>query len=256
MATTFDTENEAQAMAAELNAVAGRDVRYNVERCGEKWAIARRSKRTYWGWDEYVDHVPPTPAQKSDVETVRQIVHLALSDGMEIAVLMALLRSQNEGDAFAKLKAANAGEAGVFVRNSLFAWLIVKIAREFAGNTRDGDLHLGRAFELLTGDTFAILRDVGSADDIDAAINQFSKLRGDQRLKSLIEFRNKKTAHLGTSNDNIPSALYGDVFALGEATIDVVDSLAKGIGVAKHKIREEVAARLMADKFWKPWKDS
>jgi hypothetical protein len=46
MATTFDTEGEAQALAAELNASAGGDIRYQVERYREKWAIARQSKRT------------------------------------------------------------------------------------------------------------------------------------------------------------------------------------------------------------------
>jgi hypothetical protein len=55
MATTFDTEPEAQAVAAELNA-AGRDlhVRYHAERYREKWAIARQSVRTFWGWDEFI----------------------------------------------------------------------------------------------------------------------------------------------------------------------------------------------------------
>ena len=56
MATTFDTESEAQAFAAELNGAAGREqhVRYRVERYCEKWAIARQSVRTYWGWDEFI----------------------------------------------------------------------------------------------------------------------------------------------------------------------------------------------------------
>ena len=54
MATTFDTEREAEAVAAELNAAAGRDVRYHVERYREKWAIARQSKRTYWAWDGFL----------------------------------------------------------------------------------------------------------------------------------------------------------------------------------------------------------
>jgi hypothetical protein len=51
MASTFDTEPEAQAVAAELNAAAQRkpQVRYQAERCGEKWAIAQRSVRTYLG---------------------------------------------------------------------------------------------------------------------------------------------------------------------------------------------------------------
>src|SRR5690348_13831245 len=56
MATTFDTEPEALAVATELNAAASREsrVHYNVERYREKWAIARRSVRTYWGWDEFI----------------------------------------------------------------------------------------------------------------------------------------------------------------------------------------------------------
>ena len=63
MATTFDTEREAQAAAAELNAAAGREphVRYQVERYREKWAIARQSKRTYWGWEEFLT-LRPKPA--------------------------------------------------------------------------------------------------------------------------------------------------------------------------------------------------
>ena len=41
--------------------------------------------------------VPPKPALKPNhVETVRQIVNLALGDGMEIVVLMALLHNGNE----------------------------------------------------------------------------------------------------------------------------------------------------------------
>ena len=61
MATTFDTEREAEAVAAELNAAAGRDVRYHVERYREKWAIARQSKRTYWAWDGFPTD-PPKPS--------------------------------------------------------------------------------------------------------------------------------------------------------------------------------------------------
>ena len=56
MATTFDTEHEARAVATELNAAAGREqrIRFQVERYREKWAIARQSIRTYWGWDEFI----------------------------------------------------------------------------------------------------------------------------------------------------------------------------------------------------------
>jgi hypothetical protein len=67
MATTFDTESEAQATAAKLNAAGTRDIRYQVGRYGEKWAIERQSKRTYWGWDEFVTtSVPPQLERKKD----------------------------------------------------------------------------------------------------------------------------------------------------------------------------------------------
>ena len=97
MATTFDSESEAQALASQLNAAAGRDVRYVAQRYRQQWAIARQSKRTYWGWDAFPSHsVPPTPARRNDVETVRQIVLLALGDGMEIVILTTLLETGNK----------------------------------------------------------------------------------------------------------------------------------------------------------------
>jgi hypothetical protein len=98
MSTTFDTESEAQAAAAELNNAAERDVRYRAQRYREKWAIARQVKRTYWGWDGYPDQLnaPKSAPIKNDVETVRQIVNLALSDGVEMVVLMTLLRERKQ----------------------------------------------------------------------------------------------------------------------------------------------------------------
>src|SRR6202035_2507843 len=120
MATTFGTESEAQAVAAELNAAAGRDVRYRAERYREKWAIARQSKRTYWGWEEYLLDLPKPAPRQNDVETVRQIVNLALSDGIEMVVLMTLLESGNKNGISKSLSDAGAAQAGIVVRNSLF----------------------------------------------------------------------------------------------------------------------------------------
>jgi HEPN superfamily AbiU2-like protein len=73
MPTTFDTESAAQAAAAELNTAAERDVQYRAERHGEKWAIARLLKRTYWGWDGYPDqlHSPKRAAPDDFNKEVR-----------------------------------------------------------------------------------------------------------------------------------------------------------------------------------------
>ena len=117
----------------------------------------------------------------------------------------------------------------------------------------EGDLHIGRAFELLTEDTLAIFQGVGSPDDISAAMDQWKKLRDDQRMNSLIHFRDKKTAHLGASKPNIPAAINKDLFALGEATVDLIDRLAKGTAMAEGKIRDNIDAKPTVDAFWKPW---
>lgn len=206
MATTFDVESEAQVLAAELNDAADRDVRYQAERYRGKWAIARRIKRTYWGWDGYPDKLfAPPPPQKNDVETVRQIVNLALGDGMELVVLMTLLESGNTNGISESLSDAGAAQASIIVRNSLFTRLVKMVTREFA-KSRDGDMHLGRAIELLEGHTLAIFQGIGSPDDLSGAIEAWKKLRSDQRLNSLIQFRDKKTAHLGLSHPGIPPA--------------------------------------------------
>ena len=138
------------------------------------------------------------------------------------------------------------------VRNSLFTRLVTMITREFA-KSRDGDMHLGRAIELLEGDTLAIFQGVGSPDDLSAAIEDWKKLRGDQRVNSLIHFRDKQTAHLGTSNPDIPAAINKDLFALSEAIVDLIDRLAKGTGMANIKIRDNINAQDSVNAYWKPW---
>jgi hypothetical protein len=179
--------------------------------------------------------------KKGDVETIREIINLALGDGMEIVVLMALLQTGNENGVSANLSNAGAAQAGIIVRNSLFTRLSLMVTREFASPSREGDLHIGRAFELLKNDTLAIFQGVVSPDDIS------------QRLNSLIHFRDKKAAHLGASRPNIPAAINKDLFALSEATVDLIDCLAKGTAMANVKIRDNIDAKPTVDAFWKPW---
>jgi AbiU2 len=252
MATVFNTESEAQAAAAELNTAVERDVEYRAGRYREKWAIARYLKRTYWGRDGYPDQLPKPALAKNDVETVRQIVNTALGDGIEMVVLMTLLESGNKNGSSKGLSDAGAGQAGIVVRNSLFTRLITMITREFS-TSRDGDMHIGRAIELLEGDTLTIFQGIGSPDDLSGAIKDWKRLRGDQRLNSLIHFRDKQTAHLGISNPDIPPAINKDLFALGGATVDLIDRLAKGTQMANVKIRDNVDAQPTVDAYFKPW---
>lgn len=252
-AITFENESEAQAAAIDLSATAERDVRYKAEKCRGKWAVVRQSKRTYWEWQEYLSQLVAAKAtRKNNVETVREIVKLALGDGMEIVALMTLLDHGNKNGISRSLSDAGAAQAAIVMRNSVFSRLIILITREFA-KSRDGDMHLGRAIELLEGDTLSIFQGVGSPQDLAAAIEGWKKLRGDQRMSSLIHFRDKQTAHLGVSDPRIPPAINRDLFALGEETIDLIDLLAKGTRMAEIKIRDNIDAQTTVDAFYKPW---
>ena len=203
--------------------------------------------------------VPPKPDRPEAqdlktrrVDTVRQIVSLALGHGMEIVALIALLQTLNDGDAPAKLSDVGAGQAGIVVRNALLSQLILLVSREFA-ESREGDLHLGRAFELLEGDTLAIFQGVGSPVEIAAATAQWQKLRGDHRLQRISHFRDKQTAHLGARKD-IPPPIYTELFSFAEDPVSLIDRLAAGTGMANIKVRDNIDAKQAAEAFWKPWR--
>jgi hypothetical protein len=116
-------------------------------------------------------------------------------------------------------------------------------------------MHLGRAFDLLQGDTLAVFHGVGSPVEIVAAIAQWQKLRGDHRLQRVLQFRDKQLAHLGTLKDDIPPPIYSDVFSFSEETVDLIDRLAAGTGMANVKVRDNIDAKPTATEFWQPWHD-
>ena len=191
-------------------------------------------------------------AAEKEIKTVRSVVEEALRDGTEIVVLIAVMETQNKGGVNEKLSDAGAAQAGLVIRNAILCRLATMVTREFA-RSREEDLHVGRAIELLKGDTLAQFRRVGSADKLDAAIEQWSKLRGDHRHERLKHFRDKAAAHLGMSDPNIPKPVWGDLLDFCEATVDLIDLLAAGTGMANVKIRDNVDAQSTATAFWKPW---
>jgi hypothetical protein len=127
------------------------------------------------------------------------------------------------------------------------------VTRAFA-QSRAGDMHLGRAFDLLQADTPSIFQGVGSPVEITAATAQWQKLRGDYRLQHLSHFRDKQTAHLGTPKA-VPPPIYTDLFSFSEETVDLIDRLAAGTGMANIKIRDNIDAKPTATAFWRPWHD-
>jgi hypothetical protein len=191
-------------------------------------------------------------ATKKEIETVRSVVEAGLRDGREIVVLIAVLETQNRGGVNGRLSDAGAAHAGIVIRSAILSRLATMITREFA-RSKEGDLHVGRAFELLKGDTLAHFQLKGSAGKLGAATEQWKKLRGDHRYQWLKHFRDKEAAHLGLSNPNISKPLWGDLLSFCEETVDLIYLLAEGTGMANVKVRDNIDAQTTATAFWKPW---
>ena len=134
-------------------------------------------------------------ATDREIGQVRAIVETALRDGVQIVVLIAVMETQNKGGVNERLPDAGAAHAAIVIRNAILCRLATMIMRELASPSRGGDLHIGRAIELLKGDTLAYFRRVGSAKKLDAAIGQWKKLGADHRHERLKQFRDKEAAH-------------------------------------------------------------
>jgi hypothetical protein len=80
----------------------------------------------------------------------------------------------------------------------------------------------------------------------------WAKCRGDERLRRIKSFRNKRTAHLGKPED-IPEPEYRELFEFGEATAQAMELLALATGVAVKSIKDNSDAVASAEAFWKPW---
>jgi hypothetical protein len=188
-----------------------------------------------------------------EIGEVHPIIEVALRDGIEIVTLVAVMETQNKGGVNARLSDAGAAHAAMVVRNAILCRLATMIMREFVSRSRAGDLHIGRAIELLKGETLEHFRRVGAPDKLDAAIEKWKKLRADHRHEQLKEFRDKETAHLGIFDPKLPKPLWGELLGFCNETVDLIDLLAVGAGMANVKIHDNTDAEETASAFWKPW---
>jgi hypothetical protein len=194
-----------------------------------------------------------TAKQNPDVETARTIASLAYGgDALEILVLIEAMETQNSGEVNETLSDAGAAQAGIVIRNSMIAWLVILVARAYA-KARPGDLHLQRGFDLLKDipvrTEFDGMR-LGAA--IAEAERYWSKCTGDHRLPHLLHFRDKFTAHIGKPKD-VPIPVYKDLFAVARATVTAMEKFARATGVADVPVREQIDAKPAAEAFWRPW---
>jgi hypothetical protein len=195
------------------------------------------------------------PSKRSSAETVRMIAEQALGDAVEITELIALLKGQNAGAVNKKLKEAGAARAGVVVRNALIARLVILVARAYA-NPKDGDMHLRVGATLLQNNTTRQIVAGGNGTEELAAFDaHWDKCRGDHRLPSIKQFRDKYTAHLGEPKD-IQETTYRDLFAFGADTAKAMELLALATGVAVTPLDTDPDLVRSPEAFWAPWKQA
>jgi hypothetical protein len=194
-----------------------------------------------------------TPEEQQAVQEAYDISDKAFVDGIELLHLIEVMQAQNTGDVNKKLSAAGAAGAAMVVRNGLLSRIVLFLAGAYS-DSRPGDLHLGRAFDLLKN---ASVREElghrGSTVLLDDAGKLWARCKGDHRLPVIRHFRDKYTAHLSTPNESPPA--YSDLFGFAQATMVVIDTLARGTGARHEPLSDwQGEAAHTAAQFWSAWK--
>jgi hypothetical protein len=187
------------------------------------------------------------------VEEVFEISDTAFMDGIELLHLIEVMEALNADDISKRLSVENAAGAAKVIRNGLLSRIVLFLAGAYS-ESRPGDLHLGRAFDLLKNPSVREeLGQRGSPEFLNKAEVLWARCKGDHRLLSITHFRNKFTAHLSTPNK--PPPTYADVFSFAQDTIAVIDTLARGTGARHEPLLDwQAEAAHTAARFWSVWK--
>jgi hypothetical protein len=188
-------------------------------------------------------------------KTIKPIAKNGFSDALEILQLIALLKAQNSNNVNKALSKIGAGRAAMATRNAFIAQLTLLVARTYA-KSRDGDLHVRRAFELIAKDPRISegLAKRGLAGKLKDAQAMWSLCRDDSRLVRIQHFRNKYTAHIAEPDAEIPLPKYDELFPFAIETTKVMQALANASGVNNDNLpdwNDELTGT--AEAFWKPW---
>jgi hypothetical protein len=175
-------------------------------------------------------------------------------DGIEIRQIIEILRVQNEEGVNDALSKTDAATAAMMVRNSLFTRLVLLVSRVYAPPQKD-DMHVGRAFELLMDNALkAEIETRGPEGSLDEALKTWEKLKADNRLPKVKQFRDKYTAHLGKPNPKIPLPEFQELFAFARETTVLLDQLARATGARTEGLDIwDYQTRESAEAFWAPW---
>jgi hypothetical protein len=163
-------------------------------------------------------------------EKVRTIAAAAFQDGIDIRMIIETLEAGNTPAAVAAVNATNTGKVVKCIYRCMWTRLVMIVARAYAKETRDGDLHVQYAFDLLKEPAVrSAVEQQGDATALSEAIKLWAKCRHDHRLQTVLTFRDKQLAHWGEMTK--PSPIINDIFAVSRATAVVLEKLANGAGV-------------------------
>jgi AbiU2 len=175
-------------------------------------------------------------------------------DGLEIRQIIEILRVQNEEGVNDELSKTDAGQAAMMVRNGLLTRLVLLVSRVFALPRKD-DMHVARAFELLTDPAIkAEIETRGPEGSLREALESWQQLKDDERLPKIKHFRDKYTAHLGKPNPQIPLPEFQEIFSFAHETTELMDQLARATGTRTEGLDTwDYQCRESAEAFWAPW---
>lgn len=183
-------------------------------------------------------------------ETVRKISASAFTDAIEILGIIEVLEAGNI-KATEALNKAGAGRAAAHITRALFTRLHFLVARA-CSKSREGDLHAGRAFDLLK--SYSVAKEMQNPGEVAEARELWVKCCGDHRLGRFLHFRDKFLAHVGEPDAKQGVPTYGEVFAIARQTAAVLEKLAHVTGVVGLSLDTQVPAhKESAEKFWAPW---
>ena len=185
-------------------------------------------------------------------QLVRDIAADALTDAIDMLSIVDTLESGNASVAVAAVRAAKTEAVAECIYRALWTRLLVIVARAYADTRRSSDRHAHVAFELLKDP--AIRSDVeksGEAAALAEAVTLWANSRGDYRLHSIRQYRDKFVAHRGTWDAKIPLPIINDIFAVTQATARALERLAQGTGVVTLSLDSQMMTyRKRADRFW------
>lgn len=142
---------------------------------------------------------------ETSVALINEIAKDTFSDAVEILQLIELMRRQNTNGINKSLSDKGAANVINAVRNSFVSRITTLVARCYSKVSRDDDMQLRRAFELLGNpDVRAQIEQKVSKEAVAEAEQLWKKMEeGDSRTR-VNHFRHKFTAHWAKPDPAIP----------------------------------------------------